>query len=1139
MDSPNPSLPPLSRPRRSNVASNSNIVRRSFHQSQREDNQMRRMSSWAVFGAVMDQEDFCRSMSEESRPPSAMRGRTSTRTHSNRPLSQFTSPGHPIQEEPTTFLSFEYPQSVHSRTTASSISPAGRRQTSSLSGKLSNLWLYLLAVASSSKELLPTSFRSNFRNILKCSIAYLIASLFSFYDPLSDLLVRPFGLDGPFSGAHVVATIVTHYRPAATVGAMMQANHYALWGLIWLAVMIVGSTMTAVLIHSRIVSHAIVLLVFVGFGFGTMNWVKQKSPGFASTCSIIGVISSVIITREGSIHYGYIDFEKSLIYSEIIVIGMFISNLVCLGFWRGSATTRLQKDIDKTLDSFSTLLGMLTKTFLLDESIYTDQESLMESIDRHHASFTSLKSSLDAASYEFFEPRIQKSQASYQELVASMNRLAQHLTGLRSGCGLQYELMEAARHQPHANRDTDTQSLLSNISNQEPLGPVKEVFTAFCETVGPSLKTLMASGTACFHEIKSSGHKKKPAHSSANPIDIEPGESIDALMHMRSQLQQVLETFQDVHSSAMKRLFENFAMSTRANSTAHPYDQSDPFADVVGTLEPNRNEEIFLMYFFLFNMEEFMRELCHLLEIFADIRADEEALEYETRKWWRQLYQRLDLSNLFRVQPGTTSETGPKPRARQMRPKLTAVLPQDPKKLRPFPATYSGKQAGEQNRALPNSSFDRIKRVLYDFFQSLGDPDMKTAIKVGGGAAVMAFPAFLDVTRPLFHKYRGQWAIVTYVIVMASTLGQTNFLSVMRVVGTLLGSGFAILAYHLFWENPVVLPIIGFIFSLPCYWLIVTQPAYASTGRFVLLSYNLVCVYSYNVRDDDVHILVTAYRRVVCVLVGVVFGWIVNNFVWPYKARRELRTCLSEFLLESAFLYSFLVKRYSETPEPLEPLEHSESESTLIASKSINVDECAPLLLNDPKQGHSDLHICEFSNMELFLQVKLNRLLELLSATKHEPRLKGAFPTGRYQAMLASCQQLLDMLHSMWAVTNRDAWRTSVRPRFVLPAQAERRTMVGNVLLLFGLLSTAIELKSPMPPFLPPAEQARQRLLSRVRAISDNDNSQHDFLFFAYAVAMKNVIRQLENIAKEAQGLYGIIGGVRSIEEFEGFFATP
>lgn len=168
--------------------------------------------------------------------------------------------------------------------------------------------------------------------------------------------------------------------------------------------------------------------------------------------------------------------------------------------------------------------------------------------------------------------------------------------------------------------------------------------------------------------------------------------------------------------------------------------------------------------------------------------------------------------------------------------------------------------------------------------------------------------------------------------------------------------------------------------------------------------------------------------------------------------------------------------------------------------------------------------------------MQLNRLLELLSATKHEPRFKGAFPTARYQEMMTACQALLDMLHSMWAVTNREEWKVSVRPTFVIPAQVERRTMVGNILLLFGLLSTAIELKSPMPPFLPPAEQARQRLLRRVRMIANDRHSSHEFLFYAYAVAMKNIIRQLENIGREAQELFGIIGGVRSIEEFESIF---
>lgn len=37
--------------------------------------------------------------------------------------------------------------------------------------------------------------------------------------------------------------------------------------------------------------------------------------------------------------------------------------------------------------------------------------------------------------------------------------------------------------------------------------------------------------------------------------------------------------------------------------------------------------------------------------------------------------------------------------------------------------------------------------------------------------------------------------------------------------------------------------------------------------------------------------------------------------------------------------------------------------------------------------------------------------------------------------------------------------------------------MVGNVILYFSVLASAFRLKSPLPPYLPPAEKARQRLV--------------------------------------------------------------
>lgn len=95
---------------------------------------------------------------------------------------------------------------------------------------------------------------------------------------------------------------------------------------------------------------------------------------------------------------------------------------------------------------------------------------------------------------------------------------------------------------------------------------------------------------------------------------------------------------------------------------------------------------------------------------------------------------------------------------------VAAVLPLNPKSQRPFSSSVDRKKQapeGEQNSLLIITSFDRIKRAIYDLFQKLNDPDTKTAIKIGAGAAFMIFPAFWDLTRPTFHRYRAQWAVVT------------------------------------------------------------------------------------------------------------------------------------------------------------------------------------------------------------------------------------------------------------------------------------------------------------------------------------------------------------------------------------------
>jgi hypothetical protein len=53
----------------------------------------------------------------------------------------------------------------------------------------------------------------------------------------------------------------------------------------------------------------------------------------------------------------------------------------------------------------------------------------------------------------------------------------------------------------------------------------------------------------------------------------------------------------------------------------------------------------------------------------------------------------------------------------------------------------------------------------------------------------------------------------------------------------------------------------------------------------------------------------------------------------------------------------------------------------------------------------------------------------------------------------------------------------NVRHDFILPVNKERREMVGNIILYFSTLASAFRLKAPLPPYLPPAEKARQQLV--------------------------------------------------------------
>jgi hypothetical protein len=55
----------------------------------------------------------------------------------------------------------------------------------------------------------------------------------------------------------------------------------------------------------------------------------------------------------------------------------------------------------------------------------------------------------------------------------------------------------------------------------------------------------------------------------------------------------------------------------------------------------------------------------------------------------------------------------------------------------------------------------RVKQALWSIGSRLKERDLKYAVKAGMATGILAAPAFMDATRPLFTEYRGEWALIS------------------------------------------------------------------------------------------------------------------------------------------------------------------------------------------------------------------------------------------------------------------------------------------------------------------------------------------------------------------------------------------
>lgn len=426
-------------------------------------------------------------------------------------------------------------------------------------------------------------------------------------------------------------------------------------------------------------------------------------------------------------------------------------------------------------------------------------------------------------------------------------------------------------------------------------------------------------------------------------------------------------------------------------------------------------------------------------------------------------------------------------------------------KRTPNPKLEDGIQQFRQFRTKSTKATWTLK--LWRSLHAFRRPAVQFGIKVGLGAAVFAIPAFNDKLRPLFGRWRGEWGLITYVIIMNKSVGGTANLLGIRILGTFLGALLGYIIWSLVDDNVVILPLLGWTVSLPCFWIILHWRSRNMFGRFILLTLNLTLMYTFSLSkadqddddedDDETQLIVMdiAFHRFISVCGGVVWALLITTLVLPNSARSKLKRGLSILWLQMGLVWK---------SDVLESLPRKTS-STEVSIRGI--------------QGE---HVMAMAMLEL---------RDFLANAPNELRLKGPFPVPEYTALLQATQKILDAFQDISVLVSKDVKASSEELTIIEYTKSERLELCNRIFLSFYLLSSAMQLGFPVPEKMPSTEHAIDRMLTKLNEYrvstlgKDREYGyEEDFvLFYSYILVTINITEQLAAMTLHIQNLFGVI----------------
>ncbi|KAF7952187.1 uncharacterized protein EAE97_001684 [Botrytis byssoidea] len=899
------------------------------------------------------------------------------------------------------------------------------------------------------------------KGILKCSLAYTLGSLATFSPHLANFL-------GQQDGKHMVATITVYFHPARSSGSMVEAAILGISAFLYAVFISVSSMAVSVYCETQLglieLGYSLILIVFCGGGLGFIGWFKQayNAPLVSVACSLASLAIITVLTKENAVQVGVFSNDKIVQVMKMVIMGMVSTSIVSLLVWPISARAELRESMIKTTDSFGDMLTMITRGFLSGSETDLRSTSFERAQKQYKSVFTQLTKNLKEAKLEHYILGTENEYAIEARLVGCMQTLAHSIGGLRSAALTQFSLLQepplgsATPTGSHGFPHSQTNSLSRPISSKSDrfavLGAIEEaseegsdldaiserpkfltrqgtettlssivmptvrspseIFGRFILHLGPSMKSLAYTLSQILEEL---------------PFAEGPEYRITINEHFRSSLTEALKLYSNARAQALKELYKSKELDrTRPES-----------------IEADFEEVAASCGHFSFNLQDFASEMQNYLAILEELKEEVETSKHRSWKWlifWRKFNRQSKADAI-------DDEEQEQLITRDVETELPKDIP-DPLRTR-----LGYRKVEITSRVNSETKGGVIRRKAMCMVRFLDRDDIRFAVKVGLGAALYALFAFIPGTRPTYQHYRGEWGLLSYMLVCSMTIGASNTTGWARFIGTFIGAVIACVVWVICAGNPYALAFCGWLVSLPCFYIIIAK-GNGPFGRFIMLTYNLSCLYAYSLsvkdsdHDDDeggVRPIITeiAFHRVVAVLAGCIWGLIITRVVWPISARQKFKEGLSLLWLRMGLVW----KR-----DPL---------STIVEGES------------------------QYAYMNLREEFEFQRYIfvldKLRSSATSEFELRGPFPSATYGRIVEATTKMLDAFHAMNVVIQKNAEASEGEALLLKFTEDERAQLCARISHLFQVMASSMKLEYPLlTDGLPSTAHSRDRLLAKI-----------------------------------------------------------